>query len=411
MSFYNLQSIKVDNAVFRGGCTDELNNQLLLIDSNNGLIHKFKMDTLARLEPYIPLSNNTPLGIALLSTTSAIVMFASLNTVDVVELAGGYRSTYSITTSTPSFGNTAAKGQLIASDIDNKIAVTITTQPLINIFSGNTFSAASTNNIVIRIGTSPSCVIYKEPNRFFVGTTAGEIYEMDSLGTFRVRMELSNPNTTGNTLSIMNPRIVSMSWDNNLLLVATEPGIIYLIDWSTRSVIRTISSNNTAQGYLLSNSASGMCIGGIAPATTVNKVINELDFTINPVTIGTVPACTPSTTQLIDLGINVTTGRAWAVQQVTTVFTSNANPVTANIYFMDLNVRPTTARNIVVQNPVGVDVKARVTLMDLVSGNQILDTYIQSPGTYRVPTNKPITELIKIGDGTNSLWDLSQYIT
>lgn len=404
--FTNVVAIPIVDALFRGGFTDEASNQLLLVDSSNGLIRKFNMDTYQRVEPYLPLSNITPLGVAMISAASSVTLISSSPTMDISEISGGYR--YTIPTgggNGPFQSGTQAKGQQIAADPAAKIGFAIASAATMTRINGNTFTLSVPPDISFKSGTVGSAVIYKEPGRFLAASSGGEIVEINLQGGIVRRMFLSNENTTGDQLNQMNPRIVSLAYDNNIVIATTETGQVVCIDWTTLTPIRTTTSAGAAQGTLMSNSASGfvvMCPN--SAAGTINKVAVEVDFTTsNLATTDTLYLASPG--QIVDLGINTQTGRGWIIQQVTTTA-----PLRAILYFFDLVVRPSTTRTITVNNN-GVSAKSRVILADLVSSTVYLDTYSSSPATYRVPTGKTILELIKVGNGTTALWDLSQYST
>ena len=76
--------------------------------------------------------------------------------------------------------------------------------------------------------------------------------------------------------------------------------------------------------------------------------------------------------------------------------------------------RASTTRTFTVQNN-GINQVARLVLLDDTGGQGtdtvLLDTKMQSPATYTVPTGKTIIEIVRIGEGTNSLWDVSTYST
>ena len=400
----------IPNALIRAGCVNEFNNSVLLVDTVNGNIRQIDMATLGRIEPYCPLSNVNPTGIAMLSSASAIVCFSGTSTLDVVELSGGYRSSYGVPNSLPSESQQQARGQHIATDPISKVAVIISGSVNINIFNGVNFLGSTPTNFTIKANTQTLCVIYKESNRFLVGTSGGEIYEIDQFGSSLKRMELVNPNTSGNQLTSMNPRIVAMSYDNNLLFVSTEPGIGYVIDWSTLTQLSTMSINAASQGLLISNSASGTCIGSISPQLNNNKVVVEFDFTSGTAAAGKNPLLLPSNTQIVDVGINRVTGRGYIVQQITSNFQSNAVPITAILTLTDITPRDTVVRPFI-NTDGGTHVKARIILIDLTVDEILLDTYAQSPGTYRVPTGKDVLELVKVGDGATALWAVSRYTT
>lgn len=411
MSLSAPTSLQIPNALVRAGCVNEFNNSVLLVDTINGVIRQIDMATLTRIEPYCPLSNVTPIGIAMMSSASAIVCFSGLNTIDLVELSGGYKTTHGVANSLPNESQTQARGQKIATDPINKIAAIISSSTSLNMFNAINYTNYTPANFTIKANTQLSTVIYKEPNRFLIGTTAGEIYEIDQFGSILKRMELANPNTNGNNLTIMNPRIIAMSYDNNLLLVSTEPGLLYQIDWSTLTQLNMINSNCASQGYLLSNSASGTCLGSLSPQLANNKVMIELDFTVGTgVAVGKAPLLLPSNKQIIDLGINRVTGKGWIVQQFQDTFISNTTPIVASLTLVDVIPRDTVTRPFVFQNN-GVHITARLILIDLSTSRVLLDTYAQSPGTYRVPTGKDVLELVKVGDGATALWDVSRYTT
>lgn len=402
MPISNTYVVLASGVQARGTCLNPYNNTMLLVDSSNGLVRQYDLSTYSRIEPYCYLSNTTPTGIAMVSSTSAMVCFSGQSSVDLVELSTGHRVTIATPNSTPSQASTVAKGQQIAGDPTNKYALILTTQNLVTLINCNnpTLPRAINTAVSLRSGSTPSTVILKEPGRFLIGSSYGEIYEMDLTGNPVKRMVLSNENSIGTPISVMDPRIVGMSYDNNMLLVTTEVGIIYLIDWSSLTILRTYGANQSNQGILISESASGVCLGVVAPVTSQDKVVMEFDFTVSPLSVGKNPLHLNSGTQIIDVGIHPTTGRGWVIQQTTTTGATT----TTTIFFFDVSVRATTTRTVTSAN----SGQFRLIIVDRYDNSTYLDTLAGlSPATYRVPSGKNIREIVKIGDGATALFSLT----
>jgi len=44
-------------------------------------------------------------------------------------------------------------------------------------------------------------------------------------------------------------------------------------------------------------------------------------------------------------------------------------------------------------------------------GRPLLDTYMQSPATYRVPTGKTLKVMVKVGEGEDAVWQINSLTT
>lgn len=407
MSISNIVTILASGVQARGTCANPFNNSMLLIDSSNGLIRQYDLTTYARFEPYCYLSNTQPIGIAMCSSSSAIISFSGLTAYDLVELSTGHRVTGTLPNAAPSQSSTAAKGQQIAADPTNRYALFLSSTNALSLLNLNSPGIPSGVNLpVLRSGSVPSSVILKETGRFLVGTSYGELLELGLSGTVISRMILSNSNTLGNQVTVMNPRVVGMAYDNNLLLVSTEVGIIYVIDWSTLTILRTYGANNTPQGILLSDAASGVALASLAPVSTRNKCVVEVDFTVAPASFGTQPFFLNSGTQVVDIGINPNTGRGWVVQQTTT----SGATTTATIFFFDSSTRATRLRTTSVTGIASTS-RFRLIIIDRDNYTVYLDTLASSPATYRVPEGKNIIEVVKLNDGTSGSYSLVYDVT
>jgi hypothetical protein len=380
------------------------NNQLMIIDSANNL-RFYNTATQTLLTTYGTQTN--PQGLTIINNASAICGSSSLTTINFIELSSGFTSTVSGGLVT----NFTQKIQQMAADPNSGVA----------------FQTSSTVNTLVRISTSFavtqikigedfsngnwSSVIFKSPGRFLIGSTQGTILEIDLAGNVQDSFRLSFQSPMSTSSGIYNqqtpgdpPTANYLSYDNNLLQVITNQAL-FTIDWTTKTIIKTVPVNT-------STSTSGLpdliCQGSSGETlfsrnyTSSNRVVQEIDYTVSPTnTHGEL--YTNNTGVISLLTMSQTTGQAVAYQ-----------PAIPAIYCFTVTPRATTTRTVTV-NPGGINQKARLILIDDTGGvgNSFvfLDTNMQSPATYRVPTGKTIKEIVKVGSGTGATWDMSSYST
>lgn len=399
MSLTHLGTINLTSSTVRDGCTDEANDQVIICETTGPSVRKFSLTTQTQVGTNITCLS-TPTTICMIDGSSAIVASSAVTTVDFIELATQYRVNFSGGQTTPSL----TKGQMSAADTSAKIAfIAASNSRSITKVNGNTFTV-STITLAIGANSTVTTVIYKSSDRWLIGTSIGRVYEIDSSGNIKDELNITydSPFLGVLTGSYNTPSIRYMSIDNNLLLVSINDGSLILYDWSTKTKLNQMHVGKD-NGIVLCSSSSGITLASrnyILGSPNSNQVY-ELDFTVQPIHLEGA-LFTDSNQAIYASGINSITGRCWAIQ--TSV---------ERIRVFSINSRVTTTKTITAQVD-GTDVKSRILIIDNNSGSNaklLLDTYMQSPGIYRVPTGKTIYEVVKYGEGANAQAHVSKYNT
>jgi hypothetical protein len=395
-------NIVVSSVAFESGVTHEGNNEVNLVESTGPTFRRYSLSSLTQVGTSVT-TLSAPSGVTLINSSSAVVCSSGNTQVDFIEISSGFRTNHTGALQTPS---TPDKSQYIAVDSASNTVMYISTSTspmkVVKVIPNQVISQI---DIPAVFSASLRCIISKESGRFLLGDTIGHIYEMDVNGNILDNFILPIPNTepttnTGSAYSQLS--IQSLAYSDNLLLATVGGslnGMMYLIDWTTKTVLQIIQTEPGSNFNVLSNPASGVCLAGTQATTTANKPIHELDFTTNIPIHATSTLFTDSTGGIIACGINTTNNKAWALQESTD-----------RIRVFTVTPRESTTRLITVQD--GANVEARVILIDDTTAGAskiILDTYSLSPATYRVPSGKNIIEMVKYNDGVTAKWATSRY--
>jgi hypothetical protein len=348
----------------------------------------------------------------MLNSASAVVV-SNQNSVDFINMSNMYRQTVAGGAACYVGGTgTSDKQQLVAADLSAGVALANGANSVASTLVKITASpqAVSTFTIpVVGAGDNITAIILKSPGRWIVGTFYGNLFEIDSSGKVYDETSLSLISPEGGarqSSQLYINTVHNMSYDNNLLLVSTPTGI-FLLDWGTKTIIQSkagIGATSTANAFQICQGASGVTLAGdMASLGSSQSFIREVDYTIKPLTVS---------------GVAVSNGTPGAVVCVSPVSGIGAF-ISTNREGRAVTITPrdSTTRTIWVQSASsgGTDQKARLTIIDDTAGVNnsfvILDTYMQSPATYRVPTGKTLMEIIKVGNGSTATWDVSRYNT
>lgn len=390
MSLTYVASVTPTSATLRDGSTNELDNQLIVVESSTPSIIIYNMDTQAQVNRWGVSS--APSCVEMVSTGVAAVGYSSTSTIDFVQLSTGFRLSAAAGTTT-----STVKGQLMAADLSLQAGFMCSSTSR-NYFRFDYAAGGvvtSFTNSAINTSSATNCVILKAPGRWLFGTTFGQVFEVDASGAILDIADFgSTPNSGNISVSTNNANnITYLSYDNNLLLIQWSNGTMTLVDWSTKEVLNQFVNN----AGMLSHAASGVCIGSRnATTTTTSNCLFEVDFTIFPYKVAN-PLFSDQTSAFLAAGINTTTGRGWALQ------------TTPRIRFFDVVPRSSTTTTYSFE-PQGSHVPYRLTVIqDDGVGNEsvVLDTYSQSPGSYRLPTGKTLINLYRYGEGANALYQAS----
>lgn len=390
----------------RGGCTWEAGNEALLVDSGVPCLRRYNLSTFAQTASTTVL--NFPATVAMINSASCVVIPYSGSTVEFYDLASNTRGAVS------SGFNSTNNGvnQLSASDLTNNIIMYVGATTNIGVVRASNYSVS-----VVTPRTSSSnrvfnCVTFKEAGRWLVGTTGGGLYELDAFGNIYGQMDIQlTPKVSGLTQvdggsDLSSLDISGLFWDSGILGVSTTTGNFFLVDWGSKTIIasRQFAFTDSSFRPCLVNAGSGIMVASLSNNTSnPGTCIEEVDM-VNKAPRVRDNLYTASTSTIAAIGANSTNGRGWAVQ-------SSSGP----IRFFDVQAdRAITTRAFSVTIG-GVHQQARLILLDETSGTAtgrpILDTIMQSPTTYSVPSGKNVIEIVKVGEGYTSLWQVNRYTT
>jgi len=399
MSLSYINGPTLSSASIQNGCTDELNNQVLIVESTGPSLRKYDLNTVAQVGSNITCLSS-PSAVCLINSASAVITTSSGSSVDFIELSTNYRVNV---TGAVAVANTTSR-MVLAGDPTNSVAMacTSTAKRLMRI-NGSTNNTTNLDNLEIVGGSTFTSIILKSPGRWLAGTSLGEIVEIDSTGKVYDRMRISiegNANKESDSGSLLVTDILGMAFDNNILTVSTGQGVLLQYDWTTKTQIATRPAYVFAQGsaFTLSNTASGIVCGGStssfnpAPFVALDTTCRELD------TDGYI--YTGGTGAVVGCGINTLNSRGWYLYGTTLLRVFSLTPN-----------RVTTTRTFTVTDS-GQNVENELILLDYGSspiGKPMLHTYMKSPATYRIETGKTVLEIIKYGDGDNAKFAFNKY--
>lgn len=382
-----------------GAVTNPNTGEILVTQSSTNTLIKYDMTSLSQNGSPVSILSGSK-GVCLVDSASALVVSTG-TTVDLVHLTSEVKTNYTGGSS----GNSNNKCQICAGDTTNKIvlATTISAKTL-NRFNGNTFTL-DTVSIELSANDQIETVIFKGDGRFLIGTDGGQVCEIDSTGKIykSIFVDYLPHDILGSTTSNKLPfgEIASMAIDNNLLLVATEDGAVQLWDWSTGTKLKSQTVGGTVAGLAVSEASSGLVLAGRMDTTT-SPYYNTaflMDFTVRPIHVELPIFYADNTGSCVITGIDSTTSKGWAAF-------SGAN----DIHVFSISARGSTTRTVTIPNSEDAEL---LILQDDGAGQAkvVLDTYIKSGGTYRVPTGKTLYEIFKTGSGVQAKWGASKYTT
>lgn len=409
MSLLINASTGLTSSTVQDGVADPSNSQLYLVESTGPSFRKFDLNTHFQVGTNVTCLSS-PGAVCIINSASSVIASTSVNTVDFIENATGYRTNATGGLTLSNIPNN--KGQRIASDTASGIAfyTTSTANTLVKIVAS---TQAVTQIIIPGISNFlPAAIILKSTGRWLVGGRFGKVYEIDSTGSIVDQLDVvyNTSMSSLGTTSLGNLAIITisgMSYDNNMLFLQTEGGV-FLYDYSTKTKLwdMPLHESTNQNSVVMCASASGETLMGWNNTTaTENNVIAEVDFTTYPVQVAAASGIFYSDSQnkWVSTGFCAGTNLGFALQLTV-----------EKIRFFTINPRQTALRLFTVQNN-SVDQKARLILIDDTGGVGTafvaFDTIMQSPATYRVPTGRSIIEVVIVGEGTTALFDVSRYTT
>ncbi len=188
----------------------------------------FRSYNLGTIAPLVSGSGvvSGPSGIALVNTSSAIVVSATNSQVDWINLATGARA-----------GVTSGAAATFYSQISNQVVCNRTTgwglatksaTGSVTLINALSFTCSSMP-IAPLTGQNATCVANKDSN-FLVGTTDMKIHEVSVAGSLVKSLTL---NQAPSGIAVSSLRVDAITYYNNYMLCADTAGILYLYDWST----------------------------------------------------------------------------------------------------------------------------------------------------------------------------------
>jgi hypothetical protein len=392
--------------LIRGGATWEAGNRALIVVSGSNALVQFDLTTMAQVGSGTTLGS--PVAVTLIDSASAVIISSGGSTVDFYELSSNTRSNVA-----GGIVGTAPANGTLAADPTNKIALYVNAGGRsIAKINGNTFTVTNFTFNFSNSNTNAgqlNAIVFIGNRRWIVADALGNLFEIDDFGNcykqFSINMGSSqlvqNPISTS-TSPLVSPR--NLQFTDNMLLMQNDSGVFCIVDWTTGQTIWSWqTANNNSGRSTVSETASGICmVYNSANASNPIGCIVEMDLTVKPGSILS-ELYLQSTGTVVDVGFNSQNSRGW--------FVYDTNPTTTVRFFSLANERVTGTRTFTVQKN-GTDVQARLIVWeDGVLGRPFLDTLMQSPATYRVPTGKTMIELVQIGEGETAEFGVSRYST
>lgn len=409
MTFVGSIAVTISNG-FRGAITKESTDEVLILDDAATPILRIYSLTTAAVVKTINLTASLQVrSICLLgSGASALIGGVNTGTLTLVDLTTDHKTTHS--------GGTAVYAQninnhLCATDSVNGVSFFVTGQnSLLTKFTHNTWTTSNltltglANRSVQGSGLGTTSIIFIGNGRFLVGTSQGSIAEIDGSGTiYKIAYLDRSPKVDVNDVSTTN-LVLTMVYDNGMLLVQTNSGEFVLLDWSATEV-KTLQSwpISKSADWFVSTSYEGVVVTNadeFDSALITNNVIQEMDFTTFPLKCDEV-LFTGNANAFYSCGVNTTNNKWWSVQGV------------SGYRLLYGGITPRATTTVTVNMPIpGVDGEL-ILLEDSGVGTArvILSTWSGASRTLRVPAGIDIIQLTKQGEGVDATWGMSRYST
>lgn len=378
------------------------NDWAICADSgNSGRILAFNLTDATLAASGACLTSSVQSVLVVAGGASAVVAYSSGTSVSLFELPSFYRTDHTTATTLNSSTIGGKKG---AYNHDSGICLWGTsTSPGSRVLMKFDTNTRTVSTFTLNIGYAyVRTLTYIGNNRFLIGTSEGAIFEIDDSGTIYAGANLQIPffDTGTYTNSIPEPEITSIIPDGNLLMVMTNQGSTHIWDWSTKRELDLIKTHNSSSPLYISNSASGVCIIARDKDQSSSGAwsgLNEVDLSICPFRVRATAFNNDFRGYAGGVVINPSTGR-WA----TIMDSTSVRLLVGTIIPRDSVVQTLTSPG---------DVDVEVIIINDTDGEVSLNTYMKSPGDYRLPAGKDIIEIIKSGEGTTALWSVRNYAT
>lgn len=334
-------------STIRDGVTRD--NHICSVDSGPRF-RRTNLDTLVESYTAVTCLTN-PAGISFISSASCVVVSTSAGTIDLIEVATGYRQNYAsgtVSASTVAIG----RGQRVAGDPISKIAISMCDDVAGKVMkiNGNTFTITTHTSITGMTGKLTSVIAHPAGNLWIIGTNDGKIHELNSTPTVNKTITLpTTPNTGGAPTWLVS----GLSYFDDKLLVLTAQGMAFLYNYATNTEIKRFfigavsSGGGAALGTPLCDSASGAVLycPNFNKTTTGSEV---LEYDLVSATTEDIHRTETAQKSSPAVGIDPIYYKAWAVVD------------TNKFRVFDISTRDNGSVATRVQRPAGSDVAARV---------------------------------------------------
>ena len=378
-----------------GTCADTT-GRMISVETNLPSLRVYNLGSSSITQILSSTTLAAPLGVTMIDTACAVVHSSSVSTVDFIDIVAGNRSNVA----GGAAGNSSfANNQTIAGDPTLKIAiaVTSTSNQLVRI-NGNNFTVTTfllqglTNEV-------PRCVVLKNTNRWLVGCSFGTIFEIDNFGNIidSWRYTVDQGFTSTSTLDLTIQQLC-IETGNNMLLVNTYQGA-FLMDWSSKTVLSGplhTMQNSAWNTTIICGGASSISVIGSKSYSNQGS-FQVLDFS-TPYFSAT-QAMLDTTASLVTTGINAS-GYCWVTDNNQRIRCAKVTPNNTILRTVSTTIN-------------GINYPARVFWINDSNGadnSQIVsDTYMNSPGTYRLPGGMTLYECVQINDGSTAYFDVTKF--
>lgn len=264
-----------DSIVCTGVDSDDTYIYTVWTVSSTHVYRKFDPKTLAQVGSDTTVVN-TPAGLSLLNSASAVVPSSSANQIDIIELSSGHRNQLTTNANTVF---SSQLGQQVAGNPDLEQAlVTSSSDSEINLVDPSGGITALTPAEIS--GDKATCVIAKSAtsglsNTWLFGTNDGKVHEITAAGTVTNTITLP---TTPNTGSAPTHIVTGISYYPPNLAATTNQGMFYLYEYESGTLIyqqmvgETTSATNS--GPTLCASSSGTTL--LASSRTGGGIISSI---------------------------------------------------------------------------------------------------------------------------------------
>lgn len=325
---------------FKDACSS--GNHLYVI-SGVADFRDYNLSTLANNYTFTTSVSLTGTGVTMVNAATACVSYTSAN-IDFINVNTQQRT--NITAGTAAT-NTSSYGQQIAGNINTGFAMATKTNGITFINSLTQSATAINPNSVFASQNSTVIVVRPTTNTWLVGSSKGQVYEVNAQGALVQTLNL--PITSTSTAQTCN--VTGISYSSPNMACTTDRGELFVYNWATQTLLyrELLGGWSGAVGSFMCAASSGTCLVARGVTTSLNGV-TELYFENQDPVLGTT-FWNDSNNNTYSCGFENSLNIAWIIQ--------NANNF---IQLRTYNMSPTAKVNVDsrFQDPLGVDTSARI---------------------------------------------------